>query len=85
MSKSVEKTSSAIKTVSVEKDTWVLELPDEICVTEGFAKGTLASLTIKDGAIHGSFIRPTAKAKQSAERFISKYSDFMRKIEEVDG
>ena len=85
MSKSLDKSNKEFKTVSVEKDTWILELPDEICVTEGFAKGTLASLTIKNGAIQGSFIRPTAKAKRSAERFISKYGDFMRKIEEVDG
>jgi hypothetical protein len=42
---------SEIKTVSVEKDTWILELPAELCSREGFAVGTLASLTVKDGAI----------------------------------
>ena len=26
-----------LKTVSVEKDTWILELPVEICRKEGFA------------------------------------------------
>jgi hypothetical protein len=73
-----------LRTVKVEKDTWVLELPEEICAGEGFAKGTLASLTIKDGAIRGSFISPTAAAKRSAERFIGKYQDFMKEIEEID-
>ena len=32
---------SEIKTVTVEKDTWVLELPAEICSREGFAEGHL--------------------------------------------
>lgn len=76
--------NDTIKTVKVEKDTWVLELPDEICAGEGFAKGTLASLTIKDGAIRGSFISPTAGAWKSAERFVRKYGAFMKEIEEID-
>lgn len=66
---------SEIKTVSVEKDTWILELPAELCSREGFAIGTLASLTVKDGAIKGSFIHPREKAKQSAERFINHLTD----------
>ncbi len=76
---------SEIKTVSVEKDTWILELPTEICNREGFAEGTLASLTFKDGAITGTFIHPTRKAQKSAERFINKYSDFMKEMEKIDG
>lgn len=73
-----------IKTIGVEKNTWILELPAEICSREGFAEGTLASLTVKDGAIEGVFIHPTEKAQQSAERFIKKYGDFMKEIEKVD-
>ena len=75
---------SEIKTINVEKNTWVLELPAEICSREGFAEGTLASLTIKDGAITGTFIHPTEKAKESAERFVNKYEDFMKELEEID-
>lgn len=73
--------TNELKTVRVEKDTWILELPAEVCSREGFAEGTLASLTIKDGAIQASFIRPSEKAKQSAERFINKYGDFMKEME----
>ncbi len=69
---------SELKTVSVKEDTWILELPEELCSREGFAQGTLASLTFKDGAIQGSFIHPTEEAKQAAERFINKYSNFMK-------
>ena len=83
MNKTLEKTNG-IKTISVEKDTWILELPEELCSREGFAKGTLASLTVKNGAIQGSFIRPSKKAKQSAERFINRYGDFMKEMEEID-
>ncbi len=83
MIKTSEKTGE-LKTVSIEKDTWILELPEEICSREGFAKGTLASLTVKDGAIKGSFIQPSEKAKRSAERFINKYGDFMKEMEDVD-
>ena len=80
----VPKEKAIPKTVSVEKDTWVLELPDEICATEGFVSGTLASLTIKDGAIRGTLIKPTANAKRSAKRFIGRYGDFMKEIEDID-
>ena len=76
--------SNELKTVSVEKDTWILELPKEICDKEGFAVGTLASLTVKDGAISGTFIHPSQKAKESAEKFINKFGDFMKEIEKVD-
>lgn len=79
------KESNQIKTISVEKDTWVLELPSEICKREGFADGTLASLTVKNGVIQGTFIHPTQRAKQSAERFINKYGDFMNEMEQIDG
>ena len=74
-----------LKTVEVKKNTWILELPSEICNSEGFAEGTLASLTIRDGAIQGSFIRPTPEAKLSAERFIKKYHGFMKEMEPIDG
>lgn len=84
MIETTDKTNN-LKTVCVEKDTWILELPAEICSREGFAEGTLASLTVKEGAIIGSFIHPTQRAKQSAERFINKYGDFMKEIEEIDG
>ena len=80
---SVALETNELKTVSVEKDTWILELPAELCRREGFAEGTLASLTFKDGAIHGAFIRPTEKAKLSAQRFIAKYGDFMEEMDKI--
>ncbi|MGI8467536.1 MAG: hypothetical protein ACR2N3_03710 [Pyrinomonadaceae bacterium] len=84
MTETLEVTNE-LKTVGVRKDTWILELPVEICRKEGFAEGTLVSLTIKNGGIQASYIHPTEEAKKSAERFIGKYGDFMKETEKVDG
>jgi hypothetical protein len=72
-----------LKTVSLEKDTWTLALPAELCRREGFAEGTLACLTFKNGAVQTSLIAPSEKARQAAERFIGKYGDFMKEMEEL--
>lgn len=73
-----------LKTVRLEKDTWILELPAEICRKEGFAEGTLVSLTIKNSGIQASYIHPSENARKSAERFIGKYGDFMKEMQEID-
>jgi len=41
-----EKTAE-LKTVSITKDTWILEIPPEVCRSESFAEGTIISLTPK--------------------------------------
>ena len=84
MIETLEKTDQ-LKTVKLEKDTWILEVPAEVCRKEGFAEGTLVSLTFKNSGIQTSYIHPTEKAKQSAERFIGKYGDFMKEMQEIDG
>lgn len=84
MIETLEKTD-ALKTVKVEKDTWILEVPAEICNKEGFAEGTLVSLTFKNSGIQTSYIHPTEKARKSAERFVGKYGDFMKEMQEIDG
>ena len=84
MLETLERTDE-LKTVKREKDTWVLEVPAEICRKEGFAEGTLVSLTFKNSGIQTSYIRPAEEAKKSAERFIGKYGDFMKEMQEIDG
>ena len=76
--------TNELKTVSVDKDTWILEVPPEVCRREGFAEGTLVSLTFRDGGILTSYIHPSDKAKASAERFINKYGDFMKEMEKIE-
>jgi hypothetical protein len=84
MIETLEKTDE-LKTVKREKDTWILEVPSEICRKEGFAEGTLVSLTFKNSGIQTSYIHPSEKAKKSAERFVGKYSEFMKEMQEIDG
>lgn len=43
------------------KDTWLLRLPKDVCDQEGLAEGTLISLTIKNGGIQSSFVKPPSK------------------------
>jgi len=76
--------SDKLKTIKQEKDTWILEVPAEICRREGFAEGTLVSLTFKDSGIQTSYIHPSEKARKSAERFVEKYGDFMKEMQEID-
>lgn len=64
--------TNELKTVSVEKDTWILELPAEICQKEGFAEGTLVSLTIKNSGIQASFINPPSKRLQVISKRLLK-------------
>ena len=62
-----------LKTVSFEKDTWILELPAEVCNREGFAEGTMVSLTFRNGGIQSSIIRPpSAKLQEIANQLLEE-------------
>ena len=66
------------------KDTWLLRLPKDICDKEGFAEGTLVSLTIKDGGIQSTFIRPPSKKlREISERLIEEDREFHRRLKEI--
>ena len=60
MLETLEKTNE-LKTVSIEKDTSILEVPPEVCRKEGFAEGTLISLTLKNDSISGVYLKPSKK------------------------
>jgi hypothetical protein len=63
--------TSELKTLAVQKDTWILEVPSEVCKNEGFAAGTLISLTLKNDSISGVYLKPS----QEIEDFVSKVVD----------
>ena len=84
MIETLDKTDE-LKVVRQEKDTWILEVPAEVCRKEGFAEGTLVSLTFRNSGIQTSYVHPSAKAQKSAERFIGKYGDFMKEMQKIDG
>lgn len=52
----------------VSVDTWIMSVPDEVCDREGLAKGTLVSMTIKDGGIHAEFVAPPNEKMREASR-----------------
>lgn len=66
-----------LKTISREKDTWVLELPEETCRQEGFALGTMVSLTFKNGAVQTSVITPTAEIDDFVSRIVAEEAEYM--------
>ena len=66
------------------KDTWLLRLPKDICDKEGFAEGTLVSLTIKDGGIQSTFIRPPSKKlREISTRLLDEDRELYRRLKEI--
>ena len=66
-----------------EKDTWILELPAEVCSREGFAEGTMISLTIRNGGILTSIIKPSAEIEKSVREFVDEHREFFEEIKRV--
>ncbi len=60
--------SNELKTVSLEKDTWILEIPTEVCEREDLPIGTLISLTLKNDAVFGEYIKPS----QGIDDFVNR-------------
>ena len=69
MLETLEKTNE-LKTVKLEKDTWILEVPPEVCRKEGFAEGTLISLTLKNDSISGVYLKPNKEIDDFIDRVI---------------
>ncbi len=72
-----------LKTIKQEKDTWVLEVPAEICQREGFAKGTLVSLTFKDGAIQSSYVRPSAETESFLDCVVEEEKEYFEEMKRI--
>ncbi len=57
----------------VNTDTWIMQVPDEVCDREGFPLGTLVSMTIKDGGIQTQFISPPSeRLREISKRLLVK-------------
>ncbi len=82
MIETLEKTDE-LKTVKLEKDTWVLELPAEVSRREGFADGTLVSLTFKNGAIQGSYIKPSAEIESFLDRVVEEEKEYFEEMKRL--
>jgi hypothetical protein len=68
----------------IETDTWIMRLPKEVCNREGFAEGTLVSLTIKNGGIQSNFIYPPRKEIQDiSKKLLEKDRELHRRLKEI--
>ncbi|NOT46422.1 MAG: hypothetical protein HOP17_01545 [Acidobacteria bacterium] len=78
------KDNNEVRTVNVIRNTWILEMPDEICDFEGMTRGTLVSLTIKDHGIQASFIRPpSAKLQDISKKLKSKNHELYEELKRL--
>ncbi len=76
--------SQEMRTIQIVKNTWILEMPPEICNHEGLAVGTLVSLTIKDHGIQAEFIRPPSKKLQSiSKRLLRKNKELYEELARI--
>ena len=82
MIETLEKTDE-LRTVKLEKDTWILEVPAEVCRKEGFAEGTLISLTLKNSSIQGSYIRPSIETESFLDRVVDEEKEYFEEIKRI--
>lgn len=77
------KITDELKTVSVKKDTWILEVPPEVCRSEGFPEGTLVSLTLKNDSISGTYLKPSKEIDDFVNKVIGEESEYFEEIKRV--
>ncbi len=77
-----EKTNE-LKTISIEKDTWILEVPKEICNSEGFAKGTLVSLTLNNNSISAKYIKPSKEIDDFVDSIIEDEEEYFEEMKRI--
>jgi hypothetical protein len=75
--------SNEIKTVRLEKDTWILEVPAEVCRREGFPSGTLISLTLKNDAVLGEYLKPTQEMDDFVNRIVKEDAEFFEEMKRL--
>jgi hypothetical protein len=82
MIETLEKTAE-LKTVGVVKDTWILEVPPEVCRNEGFADGTLISLTLKNDSISGVYLKPSKEIDDFVHRIVEEEREYFEEMKRI--
>ena len=77
-----EKTDE-FKTVSIKKDTWILEVPNEVCENEGFPEGTMISLTLKNDSISGVYLKPSKEIDDFVDKVIEEESEYFEEMKRI--
>ncbi len=82
MIKALEKTGE-LKTIGIVKDTWILEVPPEVCRNEGFAEGTLISLTLKNDSISGVYLKPSKEIDDFVGKVIEEEREYFEEMKRI--
>jgi len=77
------KITDELKTVSIKKDTWILEVPPEVCQSEGFPEGTMISLTLKNDSISGVYLKPSKEIDDFVGKVIAEESEYFGEMKRV--
>jgi hypothetical protein len=72
-----------LKTISLEKDTWILEVPKEVCDREGFADGTLVSLTLSNNSISAKYLKPKKEIDDFVNSIIEEEKEYFEEIKRI--
>jgi hypothetical protein len=72
-----------LKTISIEKDTWILEVPLEVCKNEGFAEGTLISLTLKNNSISGVYLKPSQELNNFVNQVAEDEKEYFEEMKRI--
>ena len=75
--------TSELKTLAVQKDTWILEVPPEVCKNEGFADGTLISLTLKNDSISGVYLKPSKEIEDFVGKVVEEELEYFEEIKRI--
>lgn len=78
----IEKTDE-LKTVSIKKDTWILEVPPEVCENEGFPEGTMISLTLKNDSISGIYLKPSKEIDDFVSKVIEEECEYFEEMKRI--
>ena len=76
----IAENAKELRTVSLEKDTWVLALPEATCQREGFAVGTMVSLTFKGGTVQTSLIEPSAEVEGWVKQVVDEEAGYFAEM-----
>jgi hypothetical protein len=70
--------ANELKTAGVPKDTWILEVPPEVCRSEGLMEGTLISLTLKNDSISGVYLKPDREIDDFIGKVVEEESEYFK-------
>ena len=66
-----------------EKDTWIFELPADVCRREGYPEGTMVSMTVRNGGVMTSIIHPSADVDAFVERIAREDAEYFEEMKRL--